>query len=137
LACDSIEWSRKMCQARILVADDETDIRNVLRRLLLSEGFCVCEAGNGIEALAAAEHCDIDLALLDITMPRMSGTEAVMQMRANPRHAGMPIMLMTGNVPAGIAGQIGDIMLFPKPLDLEQLLSAIQQAVRSPRTRLN
>ena len=126
-----------MCQARILVADDETDIRNVLRRLLLSEGFCVCEAGNGIEALAAAEHCDIDLALLDITMPRMSGTEAVMRMRANPRHAGMPIMLMTGNVPAGIAGQIGDIMLFPKPLDLDQLLSAIQQAVRSPRTPFN
>jgi CheY-like chemotaxis protein len=126
-----------MCQARILVADDETDIRNVLRRLLLSEGFCVCEAGNGIEALAAAEHCDIDLALLDITMPRMSGTEVVMQMRANPRHTGMPIMLMTGNVPAGIAGQIGDIMLFPKPLDLEQLLSAIQQAVRSARTSLN
>jgi two-component system, OmpR family, response regulator len=126
-----------MCQARILVADDETDIRNVLRRLLLSEGFCVCEAGNGIEALAAAEHCDIDLALLDITMPRMSGTEAVMQMRANPRHAGMPIMLMTGNVPTGIAGQIGDIMLFPKPLDLQQLLNAIQQAVRSPHTPLN
>ena len=43
-----------MCRARILVADDETDIRNILRRLLLSEGFCVCEAGNGIEALAAA-----------------------------------------------------------------------------------
>ena len=126
-----------MCQARILVADDETDIRNILRRLLLSEGFCVCEAGNGIEALAAAEHCDIDLALLDITMPRMSGTEAVLRLRANPRHAATPIILMTGNVPAGNASRLGDIKLFPKPLDLDQVLGAIQQAIGSPRSPLN
>ena len=126
-----------MCRARILVADDETDIRNILRRLLLSEGFCVCEAGNGIEALAAAEHCDIDLALLDITMPRMTGTEAVRELRAKPRYARTPIMLMTGHAPAGIASQLGDIMLFPKPLDFSQLLSAIRQAVRPTRPPLN
>ena len=126
-----------MCRARILVADDETDIRNILRRLLLSEGFCVCEASNGIEALAAAEHCDIDLALLDITMPRMSGTEAVRELRANPRHASTPIILMTGNLPAGIAGHLGDIMLFPKPLDLSHVLGAIKQAVQLTRPPLN
>src|SRR5215212_9114429 len=107
-----IVWSSKMCRARILVADDETDIRNILRRLLLSEGFCVCEAGNGIEALAAAEHCDIDLVLIDITMPRMSGTEAVRELRAMPRHAKTPIMLMTGNMPASVTSQLGDIKLF-------------------------
>jgi CheY-like chemotaxis protein len=126
-----------MCGARILVADDETDIRNILRRLLLSEGFCVCEAGNGIEALAAAENCDIDLAILDVTMPRMTGTEAVRALRANPRYATTPIMLMTGHAPAGMASQLGDIMLFPKPLDLIQVLSAIQQAVRPARPPLD
>jgi CheY-like chemotaxis protein len=119
-----------MCRSRILVADDETDIRNILRRLLLSEGYCVCEAGNGIEALAAAEHCDVDLVLIDITMPRMSGTEAVRELRANPRYATTPIMFMTGNVPAGAASQLGDIKLFSKPLDLGQVLAAIHQAVR-------
>ena len=127
-----------MCRARILVADDETDIRNILRRLLLSEGFCVCEAGNGIEALAAAEHCDIDLALLDITMPRMSGTEAVRELRAKPRYATTPIMLMTGHAPAGFASQLGDIILFPKPLDLSQVISAIKKAVQhTPPPPLN
>ncbi len=126
-----------MCRARILVADDETDIRNILRRMLLSEGFCVCEAGNGIEALAAAEHCDIDLVLLDITMPRMSGTEAMRELRAKPRYATTPIMLMTGNMPPGIAGQLGDILLFPKPLDFAQLLSAIQQSIRPTHPPLN
>jgi len=126
-----------MCQARILVADDETDIRNILRRLLLSEGFCVCEAGNGLEALAAAENCDIDLAILDITMPRMTGTEAVRELRAKPRYATTPIMLMTGHAPAGMASQLGDIMLFPKPLDLSHVLSAIKHAVQSTRPPLN
>jgi CheY-like chemotaxis protein len=126
-----------MCRARILVADDETDIRNILRRLLLSEGFCVCEAGNGIEALAAAEHCDIDLILIDVTMPRMTGTEAVRQLRAKPRYASTPIMLMTGHAPAGMASQLGDIMLFPKPLDLGHVLGAIKQAVRVTHSPLN
>ncbi len=126
-----------MCRGRILVADDETDIRNILRRLLLSEGFCVCEAGNGIEALAVAEHCDIDLMLIDITMPRMTGTEAVRELRAKPRYATTPIMLMTGHAPAGLASQLGDIMLFPKPLDLLRMLNAIQQAVQVTRPRLN
>jgi len=126
-----------MCRAQILIADDETDIRNILRRLLLSEGFCVCEAGNGIEALAVAENCDIDLALLDITMPRMTGTEVVRELRAKPRYATTPIMLMTGHAPAGIASQLGDIMLFPKPLNLQHMLSAIQQAVQRTRPPLN
>jgi two-component system, OmpR family, alkaline phosphatase synthesis response regulator PhoP len=119
-----------MCRARILVADDEVDIRNILRRLLLSEGYCVCEAGNGIEALAAAEHCDVDLVLIDITMPRMTGTEAARELRANPRYVNTPIMFMTGNAPAGAACQLDDIKLFPKPLDLMQVLNAIQQAVQ-------
>jgi CheY-like chemotaxis protein len=126
-----------MCRGRILVADDETDIRNILRRLLLSEGFCVCEAGNGVEALAAAEHCDIDLALLDITMPRMTGTETVRELRAKPRYATTPIILMTGHAPAGIASQLGDIMLFPKPLDLTQVLAAIKRAIKIDRPSLN
>ena len=125
-----------MCRSRILVADDESDIRNILRRLLLSEGFCVCEAGNGIEALAAAEHCDVDLVLIDITMPRMSGTEAVRELRANPRYATTPIMLMTGHVPAGVSSQLGDIKLFPTPLDLGQVLAAIRQAVPPMRPPL-
>jgi CheY-like chemotaxis protein len=120
-----------MCRQRVLIADDETDIRNILRRLLLSEGYCVCEAGNGLEALAAADQCDVNLILIDITMPRMSGTEAIRQLRANPRFSETPIMIMTGNatnLSAGATGQIGGITLFPKPLNLAHVLAAIRQA---------
>ena len=122
-----------MCRHRILIADDESDIRDILRRLLLSEGFCVCEAANGLEALAAAEQCEVDLILIDITMPRMSGAEAVRQLRGNPRFAETPIIMMTGSalgVPAGAYSQIGGITLFRKPLDLDQVLIAIRQAIR-------
>jgi two-component system chemotaxis response regulator CheY len=128
-----------MCQQRILVADDETDIRNILRRLLLSQGYCVCEAGNGIEALAAAEHCDVSLILMDVTMPRMTGTEAIRQLRANPRFATTPIMIMTGNpnnASIGGYGQVGGITIFAKPLDLTQVLVAVQQVMRPAGNQL-
>src|SRR5437867_193303 len=82
---------------RILIADDEPDIRNVLRRLLLSEGFCVCEAGDGYEALAAANTCEVSVIVIDILMPGMNGSEAIRTLRANPRFARTPILIITGH----------------------------------------
>ena len=70
----------------------------------------------------------------NFTLRLQSGTAALSWQLAGGQDS---FMLMTGNVPAGIAGQLGDIMLFPKPLDFTQLLSAIQQAIRSPHPPLN
>src|SRR5690349_15597279 len=66
---------KSMIGNRVLVADDEPHIRNILRRLLLGDGFCVCEAGDGRETLAAAAHCDVDVIVMDILMPELSGAE--------------------------------------------------------------
>jgi CheY-like chemotaxis protein len=121
-----------MCRSRVLVVDDEPDIRTILRRLLLRAGFCVAEAGDGVEALDAAQHCDVDMIVMDINMPRMTGTEAVRRLRAMPRFATTPIMIITGNALGPLSAapsQVGDLMLFPKPLNLDQVLTAIQQAV--------
>ena len=121
-----------MCGHRVLVVDDEPDIRTILRRTLLNGGFCVCEAGDGIEALKAAQQCDISAILMDINMPRMSGTEAVRQLRLIPRFATTPIIIITANmnmVPDGRSGQVGDMLVFSKPLNLSQVLTAVQQAV--------
>jgi CheY-like chemotaxis protein len=86
---------------RILIADDEPDIRNVLRRLLLSEGFCVCEAGDGYEALAAVNTCEVSVIVMDILMPGMNGSEAIRYLRANPRFATTPILIITGHSASG------------------------------------
>ena len=119
---------------RVLVADDEPDIRDVLRRLLLSDGFCVCEAGDGVEVLAAADHYVIDAIILDILMPEMSGTEAIQKLRADPRYATTPILLITGSPtvrPMARPCQLGDMILLTKPLDLNQVLTMVQQMVRA------
>jgi CheY-like chemotaxis protein len=124
-----------MCGHRVLVADDEPDIRNILRRTLLGAGFCVCEAGNGAEALAVAEHCDVNVILMDVMMPRMSGTEAVRQLRANPRFAHIPVVFITASGMAASSAQpsqVGDMLLLSKPLNLEQLVTTVHQLAVRP-----
>jgi CheY-like chemotaxis protein len=121
-----------MCGHRVLVADDEPDVRNILRRTLLGAGFCVCEAGNGAEALAVAEHCDVSLILMDVMMPRMSGTEAVRHLRANPRFAHIPVVFITASGAASSQPtQIGDMLLLSKPLNLEQLITTVRKLASS------
>ena len=119
---------------RVLVADDEPDIRNILRRLLLTDGFCVCEAGDGVEALAAADHCEINAIIMDILMPEMSGTETIQKLRADPRYAQTPIILITGSpVVRSLTRpyQLGDMVLLTKPLDLDQVLATVHQMVQA------
>ena len=78
---------------KILLADDESEIRNVLRILLANKGYEVLEAANGEEAVKAAnENKDIDLCIMDIMMPVMSGVDATAHIR---RFSDMPILFLT------------------------------------------
>jgi CheY-like chemotaxis protein len=67
---------------------------------------------------------------MDISIPRMSGTEALRKLRELPRFARTPVMLITGNyVVSHYSGpaQIADVLFFPKPLNHDHLLHAIQE----------
>ena len=57
----------------ILIADDEAEIRDLLRLYLENSGYDVLEAADGLEALAVLEKEHVDLAVLDVMMPRMNG----------------------------------------------------------------
>lgn len=122
-----------MCRTRVLVADDEPTIRDILRRLLLHEGFCVLEARDGVEALSAARNCDAQVIVMDINMPRMSGIEALRQLRDDPRFARTPTLLISGNVAGprlmGL-GRIADTLYLSKPFNLDQILQAIADMAR-------
>lgn len=76
----------------ILVCDDEKDIVSALRIYLMSEGYQVYEAYNGIEALEVLEKNDIHLVLMDIMMPQMDGIEAMVKLREN---SNVPVILLT------------------------------------------
>jgi len=81
--------------ARILIADDEEDIRLLIKILLVRAGFDVVEAVDGQEAVEKAAEASPDLILLDIRMPRMTGLEALDVLRAHPGTARIPVVLVS------------------------------------------
>ncbi len=89
------EANRARTRQKILVVEDENDIRELLRFNLAQEGFAVEEAGDGAEALDRVARRAPDLMVLDLMLPRMSGLELCRRMRANPDTARLPILIVT------------------------------------------
>jgi two-component system chemotaxis response regulator CheY len=80
----------------ILVADDSPSMRQILNGALSREGYEVIEAGDGLEAVAAArENGGIDLALVDFNMPGMDGVEVVRALRGASPTRYIPIVIVT------------------------------------------
>ena len=76
----------------ILVVDDESEIRKIVRLLLQSKGYSVCEAPDGASALNLVETNEYDLIIMDIMMPHMSGVEAVSAIREKST---VPVLFLT------------------------------------------
>ncbi len=80
---------------RVLIVEDDTHTREVMRRILTKEGWAVDEAENGRIALEAIERVAPDVILLDLMMPEMDGFEFVDALRADPRWARVPVVVVT------------------------------------------
>jgi two-component system, OmpR family, alkaline phosphatase synthesis response regulator PhoP len=87
--------NRERIRQKILVVEDEGDIRELLRYNLTQEGFAVEEAADGAEALDRIARRAPDLLVLDLMLPRMSGLELCRRMRANQETARLPILVVT------------------------------------------
>jgi len=81
--------------SRILVVDDSRAIRQILRRSLEQLGYCVIEAGNGVEALDSCRRDLPDLVLLDVDMPVMDGFATLVEMRADSALCTVPVIFLT------------------------------------------
>jgi two-component system, OmpR family, KDP operon response regulator KdpE len=127
-----------MIEGRILVVDDEPQIRRVMRAILIPEGFDVDDAKSGNEALDCLRSGEYDLVLLDIDMPGMTGFETCRAIRAL---SDMPIIMLTARsaekdkVEALDAGA-GDYIT--KPFSTPELLARVGAALtrRSPFVEL-
>jgi len=109
----------------VLVADDSDDIRQVLKRALVIDGYDVVEASNGVEAIEIARQRCPDLILMDLNMPKLDGlaaTEKIRELKGKCEY--VPIIAMTAFDIYGMkeaALQAGCNAYMDKPLDLARL----------------
>jgi DNA-binding NtrC family response regulator len=121
-------------KGRILVIDDEADIREGLELLLISEGYAPELAENGADGLRKMEQHAYDLVLLDLMMPDLSGMEVIEQVRKRDRET--PIFMITayGSVEAAVhALKLGANDYFSKPWDNEKLIIEIDRMLAGRR----
>jgi two-component system, cell cycle response regulator DivK len=114
---------------RILVVEDQEDNRQILRDLLGSAGFEIIEAGDGEEAIRRAELLP-DLILMDIQLPELDGYEATRRIKADPRLAGIPIIVVTSYALSGDeekARAAGCDAYVTKPFSPRNLLAKIRE----------
>lgn len=126
-------------KGRILIVDDQVSVREVLRGLLMEQGYDLVFASNGPEALVTAVEFIPDLILLDVMMPGMDGFEVCRQMRAHPTLAEVPIIMVTalddmGSVVQGLEAGADDFMT--KPFNHAELRARVRTTVRLNRYRL-
>jgi DNA-binding response OmpR family regulator len=84
-----------MTMKKVLIVDDDPDMRSLYRLVLRQEGLAVIEAQSGPEALSLAKEELPALILLDIMMPDMDGYEVCRRLRADPRTAELPVLMFS------------------------------------------
>jgi len=84
-----------MSKAKILVVDDDPDIRMMLSTVLEAEGYSVITARDGVECLEMIREMRPDLLILDLLMPRKDGFAVVRELRESSEYADLPILILT------------------------------------------
>lgn len=125
-------------RGRILVVDDEVQIRRVIRKVLSADGYDVLEANGGDEALETLAHNDVDTVLLDMRMPGMTGIEVCKRIRSTGRHAHTPVVFLSGASERSVrreAREAGADDFLAKPFDEAELRARIRNSVSHHRHR--
>jgi CheY-like chemotaxis protein len=117
---------------KILVVDDEKELRELMVEKLIKNNYAVLSAKDGQEALRAAEDGHPDLILLDVAMPVMDGYETCQELKRNNKTKDIPVVFLTGKDldPKSIERrnqELGARGFLPKPSTFKELLDTISE----------
>ncbi|MGD8395977.1 MAG: response regulator [Candidatus Eiseniibacteriota bacterium] len=118
-----------MTGERVLIVDDEAELRETLAERMTARGLTVATAASGAEALEILEHRDFDAVVLDLAMPGLDGVETLRRMLSiNPD---LQVILLTGQATVKKSIEVmklGALDLLEKPTDLRVLIAKIEEA---------
>jgi DNA-binding response OmpR family regulator len=122
-----------MAMAKIVVADDDADIRDLVVFKLQQSGHDIVSVADGAAAVEACRDALPDLAVLDVMMPGMSGLDACRELRGDPALAGIPVILLTAraqetDIEQGFNVGADDYVVKPfSPRELASRVAAVLQ----------
>ncbi|MGE5371807.1 MAG: response regulator [Solirubrobacterales bacterium] len=122
--------------AKILVVDDESHIVELVRFNLEKEGYRVVVAYDGLEALQAVDDELPDLMILDIMLPHLDGLEICRKIRQNPRHANLPIIMLTAKaeeIDTVLGLEMGADDYIKKPFSPREMVARVKARLRARR----
>ena len=120
-------------RTRVLVVEDDADVRGAIRTALQDDGLEIVETRDGVEALAECERQDPGVVVLDLGLPRMSGQQFVAAYRNLPKHEAPIVVLSAVRDARKIARDIGAAAFLPKPFVLNELTQAVRGAAANAR----
>lgn len=124
------ERTRDAVRPNVLLAEDDEDVRTVFE-MILSESYEILAAESGAQAIRLASENDIDVVLLDWTLPDADGEEVIRRLRAlGPSGKKVPpIVIVSGSSAVASLAKQFDAVPCPKPCDADQLIGAIERAL--------
>ena len=116
---------------KILLAEDEVDLNNVVTRYLKKNGYSVDSVLDGEEALDYLEYGEYDLVILDIMMPKVDGFEVIKKLRNKGNHTSILMLTARDNADDKVKGlDLGADDYIVKPFDFNELMARIRAVVR-------
>jgi CheY-like chemotaxis protein len=117
-------------EKKVLVADDEQAITELVAFALEMEGYVVIQAPDGPEALRMAREEHPDLAMIDVMMPGLDGREVSRRIKGDPATCDIPVLLFSAAPNPDLTESRADGFM-PKPFDVNQLVNAVKQYIKS------
>lgn len=123
-------------QPKVLYAEDEAQLRQLVATMLEILGYDVTVASNGKVATEKAANWQPDVIIMDVRMPVMNGPEAIKIIRNDPRTAHIPVLVLSANTDSRtreMCRLAGANKFFAKPIGMKQINVAIREALKTPQ----